>query len=54
MVRGVKLVAWAVATVGALAGGTARADLLVSLGSENSNNCRYAACVVPTLPSAKK
>jgi len=29
-------------------------DLLVGLGSENSNNCRYAACVVPTLPSAKK
>ena len=29
-------------------------DLLVSLGSENSNNCRYATCVVPTLPSAKK
>lgn len=29
-------------------------DLLVGLGSENSNNCRYAACVVPTLPSTKK
>ena len=29
-------------------------DLLVRLGSENSNNCRYAACVVPTLPSTKK
>lgn len=29
-------------------------DLLVSLGSENSNNCRYASCVVPTLPSTKK
>ena len=29
-------------------------NLLVSLGSENSNNCRYAACVVPTLPSTKK
>lgn len=29
-------------------------DLLVKLGSENSNNCRYAACVVPTLPSTAK
>jgi len=29
-------------------------DLLVSLGSENSNNCRYASCVVPTLPSTRK
>ncbi len=29
-------------------------DLLVALGSENSNNCRYAACVVPTVPSAAK
>lgn len=28
-------------------------DLLVKLGSVNSNNCRYATCVVPTLPSAK-
>ena len=29
-------------------------DFLGRLGSENSNNCRYATCVVPTLPSAKK
>jgi len=29
-------------------------DFLVALGSENSNNCRYAACVVPTIPSAAK
>jgi ankyrin repeat protein len=29
-------------------------DLLVRLGSENSNNCRYATCVVKTLPAAKK
>jgi hypothetical protein len=29
-------------------------DLLVGLGSANSDNCRYAACVVPTLPSARK
>ena len=29
-------------------------DLLVGLGSANSDNCRYAACVVRTLPSAKK
>jgi uncharacterized protein len=26
-------------------------DFLVSLGSENSNNCRYATCVIKTLPS---
>lgn len=31
----------------------ATVNLLVSLGSENSNNCRYATCVVPTLPSPK-
>ena len=29
-------------------------EFLVRLGSENSNNCRYATCVVPTLPSEKK
>ncbi len=29
-------------------------DFLVALGSANSNNCRYATCVVPTLPAAKK
>ena len=29
-------------------------DFLVALGSVNSNNCRYATCVVPTLPAAKK
>ncbi len=29
-------------------------DLLVSLGSENSNNCRYATCVIKTLPAQKK
>lgn len=29
-------------------------DLLVGLGSENSDNCRYAACVIRTLPSAAK
>lgn len=28
--------------------------LLERLGSENSGNCRYATCVVKTLPSAKK
>jgi ankyrin repeat protein len=28
--------------------------LLESLGSANSDNCRYASCVVKTLPSAKK
>lgn len=28
-------------------------DLLVQLGSENSDNCRYATCVIRTLPSAK-
>lgn len=28
--------------------------LLEKLGSENSENCRYATCVVKTLPSAKK
>ncbi|MFN2444395.1 MAG: ankyrin repeat domain-containing protein [Vicinamibacterales bacterium] len=28
-------------------------DLLVALGSENSDNCRYATCVVKTLPSTK-
>jgi ankyrin repeat protein len=27
---------------------------LEALGSKNSNNCRYATCVVPTLPSEKK
>ncbi|MGD9906141.1 MAG: ankyrin repeat domain-containing protein [Vicinamibacterales bacterium] len=27
---------------------------LEALGSKNSNNCRYATCVVPTLPSDKK
>ena len=27
---------------------------LETLGSANSNNCRYAACVVPTLPSEIK
>jgi hypothetical protein len=27
---------------------------LEALGSANSNNCRYAACVVPTLPSEVK
>ena len=27
---------------------------LEGLGSANSNNCRYATCVVPTLPSEKK
>lgn len=27
---------------------------LEALGSANSNNCRYAACVVPTLPSEAK
>jgi ankyrin repeat protein len=29
-------------------------EFLVGLGSANSNNCRYATCVVPTLPAAKK
>jgi uncharacterized protein len=29
-------------------------DLLVALGSENSDNCRYAACVIRTLPSTPK
>ncbi|HXG90639.1 MAG TPA: ankyrin repeat domain-containing protein [Vicinamibacterales bacterium] len=29
-------------------------DLLERLGSENSNNCRYATCVLKTLPSTKK
>jgi ankyrin repeat protein len=29
-------------------------ELLVSLGSENSDNCRYATCVVPTIPSTAK
>jgi ankyrin repeat protein len=29
-------------------------DLLVRLGSENSNNCRYATCVVKTLPATTK
>ncbi len=29
-------------------------DLLVSMGSANSANCRYAACVVRTLPSTAK
>ena len=29
-------------------------DFLVNLGAENSNNCRYATCVVPTLPSTAK
>jgi ankyrin repeat protein len=29
-------------------------ELLESLGSENSNNCRYATCVVKTLPSTTK
>jgi ankyrin repeat protein len=29
-------------------------EFLERLGSENSNNCRYATCVVKTLPSAKK
>jgi uncharacterized protein len=29
-------------------------DLLERLGSENSNNCRYATCVVKTLPAVKK
>lgn len=29
-------------------------DLLVQLGSENSGNCRYATCVVRTLPSKPK
>jgi len=29
-------------------------ELLERLGSENSNNCRYATCVIKTLPSAKK
>lgn len=28
-------------------------DLLVRLGSENSDNCRYATCVIRTLPSVK-
>ncbi|MEO7132989.1 MAG: ankyrin repeat domain-containing protein [Vicinamibacterales bacterium] len=28
-------------------------DLLMQLGSENSDNCRYATCVIRTLPSAK-
>jgi ankyrin repeat protein len=27
---------------------------LEALGSANSNNCRYATCIVPTLPSTKK
>ncbi|MBA3269128.1 MAG: ankyrin repeat domain-containing protein [Acidobacteria bacterium] len=29
-------------------------ELLERLGSENSNNCRYATCIIKTLPSAKK
>jgi uncharacterized protein len=29
-------------------------DLLERLGSENSNNCRYATCVVKTLPATTK
>ena len=29
-------------------------DWLVTLGSANSNNCRYATCIIKTLPSAKK
>lgn len=29
-------------------------ELLESLGSENSNNCRYATCIVKTLPSKKE
>ena len=29
-------------------------DLLVRLGSENSNNCRYATCVIKTLPATTK
>jgi ankyrin repeat protein len=28
-------------------------DLLERLGSQNSDNCRYATCIVKTLPSAK-
>ena len=29
-------------------------SLLEALGSENSNHCRYATCVIRTLPSTKK